>query len=126
MDHTKSFRRGLFLVRLALAAVFVTHGVIKFMDMPKTIAFFATLGFGVFVVYFVATVEVLAGLLMLIGKFTALAGYALAIDMLVAIIKVRWPHGFVGGYEFELVLLLCALGVAISGVGRPPEKTQSL
>jgi uncharacterized membrane protein YphA (DoxX/SURF4 family) len=37
--------------------------------------------------------------------------------MAVAIVKVVWPQGFIGGYEFELTLLTVALALAIAGGG---------
>ena len=123
MDQTKSLKMGLMIVRLALAAVFLTHGIMKLMNMDGTVAFFATLGVSAFFTYVVAIVEVLAGISMLTGKFTTLFGYLLVIIMLVAIFKVKWAKGFAGGYEFEFTLLMCALGVALSGGSQKPTTT---
>ena len=108
---------GVGLVRLALAAVFITHGAQKWMHLDQTIGFFSTLGLSAFFVYLVAAVELLGGLAMLFGAWTKWAGYLLAIDMFFAIVLVKGSAGFLGGYEFELTLLLTALGVAFMGPG---------
>ena len=108
---------GLGLIRLALAAVFISHGAQKWLNMDQTIGFFGSLGLAPFFTYLVATVELLGGLAMLFGIWTKWAGYALAVVMLFAIILVRGKMGFLGGYEFELTLLLVALGVALLGPG---------
>jgi uncharacterized membrane protein YphA (DoxX/SURF4 family) len=109
---------GLLSVRLALGAVFVAHGVAKLQNMSGTVAFFASLGFPAPLAYLVAAVETLGGLAMLAGVATPVAGVLLAAVMVVAILKVKLARGFLGGYEFELTLLLAALGVALAGPGR--------
>ena len=109
---------GLLLIRLVLGVVFVAHGVMKFQAMPQIIGFFGSLGFPPAVAYLVAFVETFGGLAMLLGMFTDVAGVLLAVTMLVAIVKVKFSHGLVGGYEFELVLLVVALAIACAGPGR--------
>jgi uncharacterized membrane protein YphA (DoxX/SURF4 family) len=109
---------GLLLIRLGLAAVFIVHGLMKFNYMDGTISFFATLGLPAFMAWFVAALETLGGIAMLIGYKARVAGYLLAAVMAVAIILVKGDAGFVGGYEFDLMLLLAALGIALSGAGR--------
>lgn len=108
---------GLLLMRVALGAVFVMSGAAKFMAIAGTAKFFASLGLGIFWVYVVATVELLGGLAMLLGLGTTLAGWLLAIDMLVAIYLVKFSAGFTG-YRLELTLLLVALGLAFTGAGK--------
>lgn len=109
---------GLFLVRLALALVFIIHGWGKFANMQATIGFFAQLGFPVATAYLVATVELLSGIAMLLGVATLYAGVLLAVVMAVASFKVKLGQGFVGGYELDVTLLLSALGIAAAGAGR--------
>ena len=108
---------GLFLVRLALALVFIAHGFGKFADIAGTTAFFGKIGLAPFFVYLVAAVEFVGGLAMLLGLFTAVAGVALALVMLFAIILVKGGKGFFG-FELDLTLLLAALGVAMAGPGK--------
>ncbi len=65
----------------------------------------------------VATLEVGGAVLLLLGVATRLVGILLAIEMAVAITTVVWPHGFLGGYAFELTLLTVAVALAASGGG---------
>lgn len=109
---------GLLLIRLGLAAVFIWHGWAKLSNMEGTIAFFGMLGFASFFAYLVAIVELVGGILMLFGLWTWAAGIALAIIMAVAVLKVKWAKGFFGGYEYELILLLASLGMALIGPGK--------
>ena len=109
---------ALLLVRLALAAAFIAHGAAKLSNMEGTISFFATLGFAAFWAYLVAWIELLGGLFMLIGLWTCLAGTILAIVMLVAIFKVKYQLGFLGGSELDLILLLSSLAVVYGGPGK--------
>lgn len=109
---------GLLLIRIALAAVFITHGWLKLSNLEGTTAFFSSIGLASFWVYVVALVEFVGGLALLVGFQARLAGWLLAVNMLVAIFLVRFKMGFVGGYEFELVLLLAALGLAFTGPGK--------
>lgn len=108
---------GVLLIRLGLAYVFIVHGSQKFMNIAGATQFFAALGLPWFMVYFVAGVEVLGGLAMLLGIRTQWAGVVLAIDMLAAMALTTSPRGF-AGHEFELVLLLMALAVAFIGAGK--------
>lgn len=109
---------GLLLLRLALAAVFLAHGIQKFTHMEGTIAFFGNLGMPEFLAWLVALAESAAGAAMLLGLWTRWAGYVIAIIMLVAIVKVKWAMGFLGGYELDLTLLLMALAVSVIGPGK--------
>lgn len=108
---------GLFLVRLGLAAVFIISGWSKFMDIAGTTAFFSRIGLVSLFVYLVATVEFLGGIAMLLGVWTRIFGWLLAIDMFFAIVLVRFAMGFTV-YRLELMLLFAALGVAFAGAGQ--------
>ena len=109
---------GLFLIRLALAVVFIAHGWQKFGDMESTVGFFASLGLAAFFAYLVAAVELLGGIALLLGIWTRFFGVALTINMIFAIYLVKAKLGFFGGFEFDLTLLLAALGISMTGPGR--------
>lgn len=108
---------GLFLLRLVVGLVFISHGVAKFQNMEGTITFFASLGMPAFLAYFVATVETLGGLALILGLFSRLAGILLAIVMVVAVYSVTWPSGGWTGSELELTLLASNLALALIGPG---------
>jgi putative oxidoreductase len=91
------------LLRLAIAFVFVTEGIQKFL-YPELLGVGRFLKIGI--PYpeisgpFVGGVEIVAGALVLIGLFTRLSALALVIDMIVAITATKVPillgYGFWG------------------------------
>ncbi len=109
---------GIFLVRLGLAAVFIGHGWQKIANLGGTIEFFGQIGIPALLTYIVVLVEFAGGLAMLAGLFVEWAGLLLAVVMAFAIYLVKYPRGFLGGYEFDLVLMLAALAVVCLGPGR--------
>lgn len=108
---------GLLLIRVALAVVFLSHGIQKLGHMDGVVMFFSSLGMPAFFAWLVAIVETLGGAAMLLGVFVQFVGPALAIIMLVAILKAKTGHGL-AGFEFELALLLASLGIAATGPGK--------
>ncbi len=116
--HYRNLDVGLLLLRVGVGLVFVAHGVAKFQNMDGTIAFFNGIGFTSFWAYLVASVELFGGLAMLIGIFTEIAGVLLAMVMLVAILKLKFAQGFLGGYEFDALLLLASFAMVLTGPGK--------
>jgi uncharacterized membrane protein YphA (DoxX/SURF4 family) len=109
---------GILVIRLALALVFIIHGLAKFQNMDGTIGFFSSLGLIPAIAYLVATVELVGGVLLLLGLFSKWVSLSLAIDMAFAIILVKLQKPFIGGYEYELTLMLVALGLSLLGTGK--------
>jgi putative oxidoreductase len=91
------------LIRVAIAFVFFTEGVQKFL-YPDALGVgrFAKIGFPApdIMAPFVGVVEIAGGVLVLIGVLTRLAALALLIDMVVALVSTKLPiligHGFWG------------------------------
>jgi uncharacterized membrane protein YphA (DoxX/SURF4 family) len=70
---------------------------------------------------FVALTETAGGLLLIIGLAAPLAGVALAVDMLVALVTAHIDEGFFaadGGIELVLLLGGASLALALTGPGR--------
>ncbi len=90
-----------FLIRFAVAIVFVSEGIQKFL-YPAALGAgrFAKIGIPAPGVMgpFVGAVEVVCGLLILAGLFTRLAAVLLVIDMLVAIASTKVPILIGRGY----------------------------
>ncbi len=113
---------GLFLLRLALALVFIYHGATKFTDMPGTVNFFTQmLHLPSFLATLIPIAEILSGLAMLVGCFTCIAA-GVQVVILLGAIYFAHPlniYGMMkGGYEYELTLLFVAIAVAHLGTGR--------
>ena len=69
----------------------------------------------------VGLVEFLGGIFLILGLFVNLISVLLIIDMVVAILLVHIPKGFLisnGGYEFPLALLAGLVTLAILGQGK--------
>lgn len=109
---------GLLLIRLGVGAIFLTHGISKLSNTDGVIGFFASLGIPAFMAWVVAIVEAAGGLALILGVFTKISGVLLAITMLVAILKVKFPQGGFNASEFELILLLTSLGLSLTGPGK--------
>ena len=63
--------------------------------------------------------ELLGGIAVLLGALTRLIAALFVCDMLGAIVLARWSGGFFApkGFEFELMLLVASLALAIGGAG---------
>ena len=118
--HAARIDLALLLLRVILAAVFGTYGYLKWAGgLGRLAGLMLTvhLPFPDASARLVAALELGGAVLLLIGLGTRLIGALLAVEMAVAIVAVVWPHGFVGGFAFELTLLAVALSLAIAGGG---------
>lgn len=116
---------GILVIRVVAGAIFAAHGAQKIFEftLPGTIGGFAGMGVPLpeIAAPVVAFVELIGGILLILGLFTRPVGILLAIDMVVAIIAVHLPAGLWvgdGGYEFVAVLGAAALALAFTGAGR--------
>lgn len=114
---------ALLILRLAVAAVLLYHGLPKVMNFAATTGAFQSMGVPAptFSAAFAILAEVVGGILILLGIAIDIAGLLLIIDMLGAIAFVHWPNGFdftKGGWEYPFVLLCLGLALALTGPGR--------
>ena len=111
---------ALLVARLALGAIMVAHGYHEVLGkLHHTTHFMAGLGTPAWLAY---VAELVGGLLILAGFFTRLAGFAICIDLVVAIWKVHWHNGLLGssngpGYEFPLAAAALAFALIFFGAG---------
>ncbi len=116
MKAIHNYNLGLLVLRVVVGLVFVVHGYMKFAGLAGTIGFFAMLGLPAFLAYVVATVELLGGLSLIIGYGSKVSSALLAFVMLVAIIKVHGPKGYMNS-EFVLTLLAANVAIFFAGSG---------
>lgn len=115
---------GLLFMRVAVGVVFMAHGLQKWQMMDQVIAFFSSIGLPAFMAYVVTAIEVLAGLALVLGIGTCLAGLLLSAVMIGAILKVKWGFSLIptptspGSYEIDVLLLFVSFGIALIGPGR--------
>jgi putative oxidoreductase len=84
---------GPLLGRLVVGEVFMTSGWIKLHNLPQMVENFTGWGipFPQLTTPFVSMVELVGGVLLLLGFYTRLAAIPLAVVMVVAIATVLWP-----------------------------------
>ncbi|NUK29368.1 DoxX family protein [Parageobacillus sp. VR-IP] len=104
------------MIRLVLGIILLVHGFTKFQGgIENTAGFFSSIGLPGFLAYLVGEVELIGGILLILGLGTRIIAGAFAAIMVGAIFTVKLKSGFVGGYEFELALLAMSLHLLFSG-----------
>ena len=68
--------------------------------------------------YFVGYMEVIGGILLILGILTKPTCVALAVDMAVVVWGLASAHGFFWGHELEFVLFVSLLAIYVMGPGR--------
>jgi putative oxidoreductase len=117
---------GITLLRISIGLTLAAHGYGKFRlggRLAGTGRWFETIGMrpGWLHARLAATTEVTAGLLMALGLLTPLAAAAFVALMLVAAWTVHRHNGFfivASGWEYNMILAVAAVVVAIIGPGR--------
>ncbi|KEK26287.1 DoxX family protein [Bacillus gaemokensis] len=106
---------GNLIIRIVLGVTFFMHGLAKFQSGIDNIAgWFTSIGLPGALAYGVATVELVGGLLLIIGLGVRYVGLLFALILVGAIVKVKWSAGLLGdgknpGYELDLALLAMGL-----------------
>lgn len=114
------------LLRAGIGVILVPHGCQKIfgmfsgMGITANAAFFEKVGYtpGMFWGTLVGCTELVAGFLLIIGLFTRLAAFSVAIFMILAIHFTSTHNGFFwtkGGMEYSLLILLSSLVFLIKG-----------
>ena len=115
---------GLLILRLALGLVFLVHGGQKLfmMGLGRTAGMLSQMGVpgASLLGPLLAIAEPLAGVALVIGLLTRVAGLGVAIDMLGAILFFHRLHGFFVPMGIEFPMMLCASGLALAALGAGP------
>ncbi|MDR7555433.1 MAG: DoxX family protein [Armatimonadota bacterium] len=119
---------ALTLLRVIVGLTFLLHGLPKWGNLGGVAGFFGNVGIPApsLMAPWVAFLETVGGLALIVGVATRYAGVLLAIEMVVTTVVVKWPRvGFIApldrpgvGAELDLLLLAGALVVATLGPGR--------
>src|SRR5712691_98493 len=115
------------ILRIGLGGILIPHGCQKLfgmfggMGLSGNAALFDRLGYtpGMFWGTLVACTELIGGILLVLGLFTRFAAAAVLIFMIVAV-KFTSAKGFfwsAGGWEYPLLIGICALFFLIRGGG---------
>lgn len=115
---------GLAILRVTTGAIFVAHGAQKLFVYGFAGVSGAFQGMGIpfpgIAGPLTGFVEFFAGLALVVGLLTRLAGVGLAVTMLGAIAFVHLSAGFFAptGFEYPLALLAATSALAFAGAGR--------
>ncbi|HLO13004.1 MAG TPA: DoxX family protein [Pseudoneobacillus sp.] len=120
---------GLLMIRLVIGVLFVGHGAQKLFGwfggygLKGTGGWMESIGIkpGVAMALIAGLSELIGGLLFAFGLLTPLAGLMIAATMVMAIKKVHGANGLwstQNGYEYNLTLLVVAIGIALIGPGQ--------
>ena len=112
------FEYGLLPIRIIAGLTFIAHGVPKFFDVSGGYGFFESVNLPPELFMPIAVLEVAGGLAILLGIVTRIASALLIIEMIGAILMVKLSKGFIGGYEFELLLISISASLVILGPGK--------
>lgn len=113
------------ILRLVLGVAFAVHGYPKlFKTFGGVAAWFDSIGLrpGKFWALVVGAVEFFGGLALILGTFTQIAAALIAVNMFVAMAKVKWGSAkFVEfekmGWEIDLIYFTVAMTLILTGGG---------
>ena len=113
---------GVTVVRVGMAIILIHAGWVKWFQSGVTTgvtAMMAKLGFPtpIAFAFVAATLELVGGLLLLIGLFGRWLGVLFAIQFTIAFLFVKLPGGFVSG-RLDLMLVVASILFILAGSGR--------
>ena len=106
---------GVLILRVFLGLSFFIHGLSKFQNgIDNTAGWFESIGIPGFMGYVVAIIELIGGVLLIIGLGTRYIAALFVFIMIGAIVKVKIAAGFMGngqgaGYELDLAFAVMAI-----------------
>ncbi|MDF0725501.1 DoxX family protein [Cytobacillus sp. S13-E01] len=115
------FELGTLLLRVFLGISFFIHGLSKFQGgIENTVGWFEMIGLPGFMAYGVALLELVGGILLVIGLGSRIVSTLFAFLMIGTLIKAKLSVGFLGdgtgaGYELDLAFLAIAVVILING-----------
>ncbi|MEK4060673.1 MULTISPECIES: DoxX family protein [unclassified Paenibacillus] len=108
------------IMRVVLGIIFVFHAVDKFqMGLGNVEAWFSSLGVPGFVAYVVAVIELVGGIMLILGLFTRYVSGLFVIVLIGAIMTAKLSVGLLGngqmaGFELDLGFILISLYLVVA------------
>lgn len=111
------------LMRVVLGILLLAHGISKFqMGLGNVAAWFASAGTPGFLAYIAGWLELIGGILLILGLFTRYVSILFTVMLLGAIATMKLPLGLLGngqmtGYELDLAYLMLTVYFIFAGPG---------
>lgn len=111
------------LMRVVLGILLLAHGISKFqMGLGNVAAWFASAGTPGFLAYIAGWLELIGGILLILGLFTRYVSVLFTVMLLGAIVMMKLPLGLLGngqmaGYELDLAYLMLTVYFIFAGPG---------
>ncbi|RIX49366.1 DoxX family protein [Paenibacillus nanensis] len=108
------------IMRVVLGIIFVFHGADKLqMGLSNVEAWFSSIGIPGFLAYVVTVLELVGGILLILGLFTRYVSGLFVMMLIGAIVTAKLPAGLLGngqsaGYELDLAFILVSLYLAVA------------
>ncbi|GGE58126.1 DoxX family protein [Priestia taiwanensis] len=101
---------GIFIIRLVLGIIFAAHGFKKVQGgIQGSVDSFENIGIYGWLAYPVVYIELIGGILLILGIGTRIAAALLVGVMMGAIFLVKLKYGLLGGFEYPLALAAMSL-----------------
>jgi putative oxidoreductase len=117
------------VLRLALGAMFVAHGLVKLLVLTPagTAQFFASVGFPGWTAYPVMAAEIFGGVMLVLGVYARWVAAVMTIELLAAS-SVHFANGWQfaaqgGGWEYPVFLAATSFALALLGDGAAAAKS---
>jgi uncharacterized membrane protein YphA (DoxX/SURF4 family) len=119
---------SILLIRLAVGLIFLTQGILKYIDSNMGVARFTRIGFPhpYFTAHFVGSFEIVCGIFVLLGLWTRVTAVPLFIVISTAIATTKVPELFRAGQGFwymvtdaraDFAMFCSLLFLILSGAG---------
>lgn len=109
---------GPFPLRIMLGITFLAHRVPSLADFGQVQGFVGRLGLPPEVAFVVATLEIGGAIAVFAGIITRITAALYIVFMISTTLAVKLSRGFVGGFEVDLLLLVMAASLLVTGPGR--------
>lgn len=109
------------LMRVVLGILFLAHGISKFqMGLGNVEGWFSSMGVPGFLAYLVAILELVGGILLIVGLFTRYVSALFVLMLIGAIVTMKLSAGLLGnsemaGYELDLAFMMVAIYLVVAG-----------
>ena len=108
------------IMRVVLGILFLAHGIAKLqMGLGNVDAWFSSMGISGFLAYLVAALELVGGVLLIVGLFTRYVSALFTVMLIGAIITMKFSMGLLGtdgmaGYELDIAFILVSIYLVVA------------